>query len=158
MPSCVTVFILTLCWSRMPLYNLKCGCQRDSAYLHIRPGLPLGLENMWKKEKAFFNQWKVGEFSTDWKSRGKSHRILEKLKIFRRCYLLFLVIFKWTEYYLLKWITFSVNKTKHLKILEKWEKYRKNQGSLSRGILSVLKSRNHEDCCLPPLALQVLNG
>ena len=36
-------------------------------------GFPLGLEN----EKAFSSQGKVGEFWTDWKSQGKSHKILE---------------------------------------------------------------------------------
>ena len=31
----------------------------------------------WKNGKAFSSQRKVGEFWTDWKSQGKSHKILE---------------------------------------------------------------------------------
>ena len=43
---------------------------------------------------------------TTWKSKSA-----ETLKIF--LYILFLVIFKWTVYCLLKWIEISVKKTKH---------------------------------------------
>ena len=71
------------------------------------------------------------EFWTDWKSQGISEN----------CYFLFLVIFKWTVYYLLKWVKFSVEKTKQTKTLKYWEK------SKSQGILSVRNSGNHVLLC-----------
>ena len=46
-----------------------------------------------------------------WKTQGISDK----------CYLIFLVIFKLTLYYLLKWIKFSVKKQNIKKILKKWE-------------------------------------
>ena len=83
-------------------------------------------------------QGKVGEFWTDWKSRGKSHKILVN---WDRYYLIFQVILKWTVHYLLKWVKFSVKKNKTLK------KYWKNGKRYwkSQGILSVRKSGN-PDC------------
>ena len=38
----------------------------------------------WKNGKAFSSQGKVREFWTDWKSQGKSHKILEKWENFRK--------------------------------------------------------------------------
>ena len=49
--------------------------------------------------------FKVMGFWTDWKSQGISDR----------CYLLFLVIFGWIMYCLLKWIKFSVKKKQNIK-------------------------------------------
>ena len=66
----------------------------------------------WKNGKAFSSQGKVREFWTDWKSQGKPHKILEN---WDKYYLIFLVIFKWTAHFLVKWIKFSVKKTKHEK-------------------------------------------
>ena len=74
----------------------------------------------WKNGKAF-SSGKVREFWTDWKSQGKvreNHtkywKILKfEINIIWYFYILFLVIFKWTVYCLLKWIKFSVKKTKH---------------------------------------------
>ena len=63
----------------------------------------------------------------------KSGKITQNTGKFREfqtntiCY--FLVIFKLTVYYLLKWIKFSVKKTKLKKILEKWKKYWKKSGN-----------------------------
>ena len=39
-----------------------------------------------KNGKAFSSQGKVREFRTDWKSQGKSHKILE---ISEKCYVIF---------------------------------------------------------------------
>ena len=46
-------------------------------------GFPLRLENL-KNGKAFSSQGKEGEFLKDWKSQGKSHKILENLGNFRQ--------------------------------------------------------------------------
>ena len=66
----------------------------------------------WKNGKAFSSQGKVREFWTDWKSQGKvreNHTKYWKTQgIWNKYYLIFLMIFKWTVYYLLKWIKFSV--------------------------------------------------
>ena len=71
----------------------------------------------WKNGKAFSSQGKVREFWTDWKSQGKvreNHTKYWKTQgIWDKYYLIFLVIVKWTVYYLLKWIKFSVKKIKH---------------------------------------------
>ena len=73
----------------------------------------------WKNGKAFSSQGKVREFWTDWKSQGKvreNHTKYWKTEInWDKYYLIFLVIFKWTVHFLVKWIKFSVKKTKHLK-------------------------------------------
>ena len=73
----------------------------------------------WKNGKVFSSQGKVREFWTDWKSQGKvreNHTKYWKTQgIWDQYYLIFLVIFKWTLVYLLKWIKFSVKKTKHYK-------------------------------------------
>ena len=52
------------------------------------------------------------EFWTDWKSQGISEN----------CYFLFLVIFKRTVYYLLKWVKCSVEK-KNKQLLEKFREF-----------------------------------
>ena len=53
-------------------------------------GFPLGLENL-----TFSSEGKVREFCKDWKSQGKSHKILETQGIFRQMlFVIFLVIFK----------------------------------------------------------------
>ena len=79
----------------------------------------------------------VREFWTDWKSQGKvreNHtKYLKTQGIWNKYYLIFdiLMIFRWTVYYLLKWIKFSVKKNRNIKkILEK------------SGILSVQNSGN----------------
>ena len=102
----------------------------------------------WKNGKAFSSQGKVREFWTDWKSQGKVRenytkywKILKfEINIIWYFYILFLVIFKWTVYFLLKWIKFSV-KQNTKKILENWEKILEKSGK-SQGILSVRKSGN----------------
>ena len=63
----------------------------------------------WKNE-AFSSQGKVREFLTDWKSQGKvrENHTQKKEKILDKYYLILLVIYKLTVYYLLKYIKFSV--------------------------------------------------
>ena len=83
----------------------------------------------------------VREFWTDWKSQGKSHKILEIQGISNIiCY--FLVIYK--KYYLLKWIKFSVKKkTKHLKNTGKWKHARKvREFSLSGKVETMYSCHN----------------
>ena len=82
--------------------------------VYFNPAFPLRLENL-ENGKAFSSQGKVREVWTDWKSQEKSHKILKTQEILEKYYLLFLVIFKWTVYYLLKWVKFSVWKNKTLK-------------------------------------------
>ena len=77
------------------------------AQVILSPGFPLGLENLEKWEGIF--------------QSGKSQGIWDKY------YLIFLVIFKWTVYYLLKWIKLSVKKNKTLK---KYWKMAKNTGKV----------------------------
>ena len=55
----------------------------------------------WENVKTFSNQGKVSEFLTDWENQTKYWKTY-------KCYLLFLVIFKLTVLYLLKWIKFLV--------------------------------------------------
>ena len=89
----------------------------------------------WKNGKAFSSQGKVREFWTDWKSQGKvrkNHIKYWKTQgIWDKYYLIFLAIFKWTVYYLPKWIKFSVKKNKTLK--KYWKnrkKYWNSQGKV----------------------------
>ena len=89
----------------------------------------------WKNGKAFSSQGKVREFWTDWKSHGKvreNHTKYWKTQgIWDKYYLIFFVIFKWTVYYLPKWIKFSVKKNKTLKKYWKnGKKYWKSQGKV----------------------------
>ena len=84
-----------------------------------RSGFPLGLEKM---ESIF----QSGKYEQAWKVRGKSHKILENWEFQTNVICYFWVIFKWSVCYLLKFIKFSVKKTKHKKIVEKWKKYWKS--------------------------------
>ena len=78
----------------------------------------------WKNGKTFSSQGILNGLEKS----GKSHKILENSGNVRQ--MLFVVIFKWTVYYLLKWLKFSVKKNN--KTLKKyWEngkKYWKNWG------------------------------
>ena len=66
----------------------------DPGILEVITGFPLGLENL-EKWEGISSQGKVGEFLTDWKSQGKSHKILEILRYFGQIlFVIFLVIFK----------------------------------------------------------------
>ena len=69
----------------------------------------------WKNGKAFSSQGILNRLEKLGKSQGKSH--WKTQGIWDKYYLIFLyiilVIFKWTVYCLLKWIKFSVKKTKH---------------------------------------------
>ena len=114
----------------------------------------------WKNRKAFSSQGKVREFWTDWKSQGKvreNHTKYWKTEInWEKYYLIFLVIFKWTVHYLLKWIKFSVKKNKKLK--KYWKnskKYWKSQGKVREfcqsgkvGTLHVLHRRDQSYICV----------
>ena len=95
----------------------------------------------WENGKAFSSQGKVREFWWDWKSQGKSHKILENWGNFRQ---MLFVIFQWqlNEFvcYLVNLIKFSVKKQSLKKILDNGKKYWKSQG-----ILSVWKSGNPEN-------------
>ena len=76
-------------------------------------GFPLGLENLEKWEGIFQSGKSQGILNRLEKS-GKTTPNTGKLREFQKkiiCY--FSMIFKWTVYYLLKWIKFSVKKIKH---------------------------------------------
>ena len=67
-----------------------------------------GLEDLDKWE-GIFQLRKMMEFLTDWKSQGNSDRESRKVREFRTDVIYnFLLIFKLTVYYLLKWVKFSV--------------------------------------------------
>ena len=69
---------------------------------------PLGLENLEKWEGIFQSGKSQGILNRLEKS-GKNHTKHWKTQgILNKYYLIFLMIFKWTVYYLLKWIKFSV--------------------------------------------------
>ena len=85
--------------------KLNCLCINLLWWTREQPcfasGFPLGLEK-WEgifQSGNFEQTGKVGENHTKyWKTRG----------IWNKYYLIFLMIFKWTVYYLIKWIKFSV--------------------------------------------------
>ena len=79
---------------------------------------------------------KSGNFEQTEKVGGNHTKYWKTQGIWDKYYLIFLVIFKWTVYYLLKWVKFSV-----LKKNKTFKKYWKNQW-----ILSVRKSGNHVLC------------
>ena len=85
----------------------------------------------WKNGKAFSSQGKVREFWWDWKSQGKSHKILENWGNFRQ---MLFVIFQWQlnefVYYLLNLIKCSVKKTITVKNTGKWEKILEKSGKV----------------------------
>ena len=84
---------------------------------------------------------KSGNFEQTGKVR-ENHTKYWKTEInWDKYYLIFLVIFKWTVHYLLKWIKFSVKKKN--KTLKKYWKNGKKYWK-SQGILSVRKSGNPE--------------
>ena len=98
----------------------------------------------WKNGKTFSSQGKVREFWTDWKRQGKVKENHTKYcknirELQKNVMLFFSDILKWTVYYLLKCIKFSVLKNKTLKNTGKTEKSGKSQG-----ILSVRKSGSPE--------------
>ena len=62
------------------------------------------------------------EFGTYWKSQENEAKYWKTQEISDICYLLFLVIFKCTVYYLLKWIMFSGKKQNSKKNTGKWGK------------------------------------
>ena len=87
--------------------------------------------SIWQGSLSDWKTWKMGRHFQSGKSPGIFNRLEKSGKIqgiWDKYYLIFLVIFKWTAYYLLKWINFSVKKT--LKILEKWKKYWKSEGKV----------------------------
>ena len=89
-------------------------------------GFPLRLENLEKWEGIF----QSGNLEQTGKVRENHTKYWKTQGIWDKYYLIFLVIFKWTVYYLLKWIKFSVKKNKTLKkILEKWQKILEKSGN-----------------------------
>ena len=107
----------------------------------------------WKNGKAFSSQGKVREFWTDWKSQGKVRENHTKYwktwRIWNKYYMIFLMIFKWTVYYLLKWIKFSVYK---IRTLEKYWKKAKNTGKVrefcqSRKVGTLIYPTRHFYIC-----------
>ena len=64
------------------------------------------------KWEDIFQSGKVGEFGTDWKRRGKSHKILEKYGHFRQ-----MLLITFSDIYMncIIQIKFSVKKNKTLK-------------------------------------------
>ena len=75
--------------------------------LRVKPTLSSRVPT-WPGKPGFSSQGKVKE------KLGKITQNTGKLEISDKCYLLYLVIFKWTVYYLLKWMKFSVKKTKNI--------------------------------------------
>ena len=95
---------------------------RYSRAENSNPGFPLGLENLEKWEGIFQSGKSQGILNRLEKS-GKTTQNTGKLREFQKkiiCY--FSMIFKWTVYYLLKWIKFPVKKNKTLKKYWKMEK------------------------------------
>ena len=118
-------------------------CQYCDVFSDIAPSKSLqGSHSDWKTwkkwEGIFQSTKKSGNFEQTGKVRENHTKYLKTQETWDKYYLRFLVIFKWTLYYLLKWIKFSVKKTKHLKNTSKLEK---NTGKV-REILSVRKSGN----------------
>ena len=121
------------------------------------PRFPLGLENL-ENGKVFSSQGKVREFWTDWKSQGKfreNHTKYWKTEInWDKYYSIFLVIFKWTVHFLVKWIKFSVKKNKTLK---KYWKMAKNNGKVREfcqsGKVGTLFTWNYH--CAPSSLVQL---
>ena len=84
-------------------------------------GIPLGQENLVKWECIFQSGKSKGILNRPEKVRENHSKYWKSQGISDKCYLLFLVIFKWTVYYLLDLINFSVQQT--LKIyFKKWKK------------------------------------
>ena len=91
-------------------------------------GFPLGLEKLENLEKweGIFQSGKSQGILNRLEKSGKTTQNTGKLRKFQKkiiCY--FSMIFKWTVYYLLKCIKFSVKK-----ILENGKKYWKSQGKV----------------------------
>ena len=83
---------------------------------------PLGLENL-ENGKAFSSEEILNSLKKVIEKHTKYWKISDK------CYLIFVVIFVLTLYYLLKWITFSVLKKNIEKIPEKMEKILEKSGN-----------------------------
>ena len=119
--TCQDIVSEILCANRDKSLIFKiCGGGGGGGILKCYIGIPVATGKQgshsdwktWKNQKAFSSQGKVGEFWSDWKSQGKSHKILENEKISDKYYLIFSAIFSLTVYYLLKHIKFSVWNTK----------------------------------------------
>ena len=74
----------------------------------IFTGFPLGLENLEKMGRHFPVREKSGNFEQTGKVRENHTKYWKTQGILNKYYLIFLMIFKWTVYYLLKWIKLSV--------------------------------------------------
>ena len=118
----------SFCVSRAPNFDinvLHCAFDTDAKMAtESIPGFLLNWKT-WKMGRHF----PVREKSENFEQTGKVREIWEnhskywKIQgILKKCNLLFLVIFKLTVYYLLKWMKFSVKKTKTLKEYWKMEK------------------------------------
>ena len=81
---------------------------------------------------------KSGNFEQTRKVRENHTKYWQIQAISEKYYLLFLVIFKWTGYYLLKWIKIKLKK-QNIKKTGKWKKCLKGQG-----IFPILKSGNYD--------------
>ena len=128
---------------------LHVGGKAASVLININSGFPLGLENQ-GNEKAFSSEGKVREFFNRLEQSGKITQNTGKVRVFQTNVIYyFLVIFKWTVYYMLKWSSFTL-KNKPLK-------YWKNRGEYwkSRGILSVRKVGTMSLSCETVLAKNV---
>ena len=97
---------------------------------NAKSGFPLGLENLEKWEGIFQSGKSRGILNRLEKS--ENHTKYWKTEInWDKYYLIFLVIFKWTVHFLVKWIKFSVKKNKTLKKYWKnGQKYWKSQGKV----------------------------
>ena len=93
--------------------------EENHQLLEMKAGFPLGLEKLENLEKweGIFQSGKSQGILNRLEKSGKITQNTGKLREFQiniiwYFYKLFLVIFKWTVYCLLKWIKFSVKKTK----------------------------------------------
>ena len=115
------------------------GIKKVGTLLPVR--VPTRTGKPGKMGRHFPVREKSGNFEQTGKVRENHTKYWKILGIWDKYYLIFLVIFKWTVCYLLKWIKFSVKKIKHLKNTGKWQKKLEKSGK-SQGILSVRKSGN----------------
>ena len=102
---------------------------------HVR--VPTRTGKPGKMGRHFPVREKSGNFKQTGKVRENHTKYWKTQGIWNKYYLIFLVIFKWTVYYLLKMDQAFSWKNRTLKNTGKWQKYWKSQG-----ILSVRKSGN----------------
>ena len=131
--NCKVVLIPNTCSVILNLLvsHLMCEFAKTKQAENTISGFPLGLENLEKMGRHFPVREKSGNFEQTGKVRENHTKYWKTPGIWDKYYLIFLVMFKWTVYYLLKWIKFSIKKQNNKKILEKWQKILESQGKVS---------------------------